>query len=139
MKIISFVLVLLSFATASFSATIDITVNNIKNSNGEIIVVICSGEDEFSEKKPFSYSWMIPAAKESIKSKRELPPGNYAVIVYHDENSNRKLDKSFTGRPKESYGFSNNKYGRFGSKPKFKEALIKLQSKGTATVIIDLK
>lgn len=37
----------------------------------------------------------------------ELAPGSYAVAVYHDENSNQKLDRAFTGIPTEEYGFSN--------------------------------
>ncbi|MBL7115015.1 MAG: MipA/OmpV family protein [Kiritimatiellae bacterium] len=37
----------------------------------------------------------------------ELPPGEYALLVYHDENSNRRIDKTFIGIPKEPLGFSN--------------------------------
>jgi uncharacterized protein (DUF2141 family) len=35
-------------------------------------------------------------------------PGTYAVAVYHDENDNHHLDRSFLGLPAEGYGFSNN-------------------------------
>ena len=37
-----------------------------------------------------------------------LPAGNYAVQVMHDENENNKLDTNFMGMPIEGYGFSNN-------------------------------
>ncbi|HEV2275346.1 MAG TPA: DUF2141 domain-containing protein [Acidobacteriaceae bacterium] len=37
-----------------------------------------------------------------------LPPGEYSVVVLHDENENYKLDRDFLGWPKEGFGFSNN-------------------------------
>ena len=35
-------------------------------------------------------------------------PGVYAIAVYHDADSNRKLNRSGFGFPTEGYGFSNN-------------------------------
>jgi uncharacterized protein (DUF2141 family) len=35
-------------------------------------------------------------------------PGVYAIAVYHDENGNRKLDRTGFGLPAEGFGFSNN-------------------------------
>jgi len=37
-----------------------------------------------------------------------IPPGKYAVVCYHDENSNGKFDENMLGMPKEGYCFSNN-------------------------------
>lgn len=37
----------------------------------------------------------------------DLPAGEYALLVFHDKNSNRQLDKNFIGIPIESIGFSN--------------------------------
>ncbi len=34
-------------------------------------------------------------------------PGEYALLVYHDENNNHRLDKNFIGIPTEPLGFSN--------------------------------
>ena len=34
--------------------------------------------------------------------------GTYSVNIFHDENSNKDIDKNFIGIPKEGYGFSNN-------------------------------
>ena len=62
----------------------------------------------------------------------QLPPGRYAVIVFHDENDNGRLDKSFWGIPEEGYGFSNNATGFF-SAPSFGAAAVTI---GTADQII---
>ena len=37
-----------------------------------------------------------------------LPPGRYAVVVLHDENENKKLDRNVFQVPKEGFGFGNN-------------------------------
>ena len=36
-----------------------------------------------------------------------LPSGEYALLVYHDENNNERIDKNFIGIPIEPIGFSN--------------------------------
>lgn len=37
--------------------------------------------------------------------------GTYAIAVYHDENGNRKFDRTLLGLPAEGYGFSRNPAG----------------------------
>lgn len=37
-----------------------------------------------------------------------IPPGRYGVVVLHDENSNKKLDRDIFMIPKEGFGFANN-------------------------------
>ncbi len=46
-----------------------------------------------------------------------LVPGTVAVRLFHDENSNGKLDTNLFGIPSEGYGFSNNPRSRFGEPP----------------------
>lgn len=38
----------------------------------------------------------------------DIPAGEYALVVYHDENDNLDMDRSFIGIPTEPLGFSNN-------------------------------
>jgi outer membrane protein len=38
----------------------------------------------------------------------DVPAGEYALMVYYDENDNLKIDKNFIGIPTEPLGFSNN-------------------------------
>lgn len=49
-----------------------------------------------------------------------LAPGKYAIVCFHDENSNGKFDENMLGMPKEGYCFSNNVKPLF-SAPKFPE------------------
>ena len=50
-----------------------------------------------------------------------IGPGKYAVSIFHDENSNGKLDSNFMGFPREGVGASNHAKGHFGP-PKFEDA-----------------
>lgn len=36
----------------------------------------------------------------------DLPPGRYALAVFHDENDNDEFDTNFLGIPREGFGFS---------------------------------
>jgi len=65
---------------------------------------------------------------------RTLPPGVYAVSVFHDENMNQKLDKNFVGVPKEGYGDSNNPKKKMGP-PSFEETKFQLSATEQSTEI----
>jgi uncharacterized protein (DUF2141 family) len=43
-----------------------------------------------------------------------LPPGHYAVAVYHDQDGDRDFARDALGRPVEGFGFSNDAPARFG-------------------------
>ncbi|MGO9758789.1 MAG: DUF2141 domain-containing protein [Roseiarcus sp.] len=64
----------------------------------------------------------------------ELKPGAYAVITFHDENDNGKLDENALGLPAEGYGFSNDAEGFFAA-PSFKDAAVTLGGHDKAIAI----
>ena len=37
----------------------------------------------------------------------DVAPGEYALLVHHDENGNGRIDRNFIGIPREPIGFSN--------------------------------
>jgi uncharacterized protein (DUF2141 family) len=47
------------------------------------------------------------ALKDAIVDFTGIAPGKYAIVCYHDENSNGKFDMNMIGMPKEGYCFSN--------------------------------
>jgi len=51
----------------------------------------------------------------------DLPFGEYAVSLMHDENRNGKIDTNFLGIPKEGYGASNDAKAVLGP-PKYADA-----------------
>lgn len=65
---------------------------------------------------------------------RNLPPGHYAIMAYHDRNANGRLDTLPVGLPVEPYGFSNNSRGVFGPPP-WRAAAFELSPSGADQVI----
>ncbi len=62
-----------------------------------------------------------------------LPPGSYALAVFHDENDNGRLDTNFLGIPTERLGFSNDARGMMFFPPSFTAARFAVP--GTGAVI----
>lgn len=58
-----------------------------------------------------------------------LPPGRYAVMVYHDSNSDQKLNLRFGMFPTEGYGLSNNP--KVMGPPKFEDSVFELNGPET--------
>lgn len=110
------------------------SIENIGSDKGNILVGICTNADEFAEREPCKYSFSMPAKKGTITQQINIDKGMYGIIVYHDENGNNRLDMAMFGKPTERYGFSNNKYGAFGSKPPFEEALINIDGQTSAVI-----
>lgn len=103
--------------------TLEITVTGIANQDGLILLSLFDSEDGFPgerEKAITSLEKKITNDKVSFVIK-DLPAGNYAVSLIHDENNNKKLDTNFVGIPKEGYGASNNLKKMFRA-PRFEEA-----------------
>jgi outer membrane protein len=65
-----------------------------------------------------------------------LPPGEYALLVYHDENDNKRIDKNFIGIPVEPIGFSN----RYAPKapPSFSRAAFVIEESQTRRFDVEL-
>ncbi|MBS1138581.1 MAG: hypothetical protein H6R13_34 [Proteobacteria bacterium] len=77
----------------------------------------------------------LPAAKgESTFVFDNLPSGRYAVMVYHDENADQKLNLRFGMFPTEGYGLSNNP--KVMGPPKFADSAFDVAGPETS---IDIK
>jgi uncharacterized protein (DUF2141 family) len=84
-----------------------IQVEGVKSSAGQVAVSIYDSKVGFLKRELVNtYDPARPGVTTVCVS---LPhAGEYAVVAYHDANSNRDLDQGLLGIPKEGYGFSNN-------------------------------
>ncbi|MBU2997693.1 DUF2141 domain-containing protein [Cellulophaga baltica] len=100
---------------------ISVEVNNVKTGEGNVCVALYNKEKGF-----LKFDTVFKSGKEKANlgitklEFLEVPFGTYAIAVFHDENSNDKLDTNFIGIPKESLGFSYGKLKTF-SAPSFDE------------------
>lgn len=122
--------------------TLTVTVNNIKKA-GEIHVAVYDNAEAFEADRG-EKGGAAPGISEgtiemvqpgSVTYVYELPPGTYAIGIFHDINLNNKMDSNFLGIPVEQFGFSNNARALFG-RPDFEDAAFVL--KGSASQSINL-
>jgi uncharacterized protein (DUF2141 family) len=120
----------------SKTASLTITVLGFENSSGVAKVAIVNSKENYDAEKPYKgYNFKI--INNRVVKTLALPHGEYAVKVFHDENSNDELDTRMFGIPKERYGFSNNAKGSFGP-PKYSAAVFILDSE-KKQITINLK
>lgn len=105
---------------SSQNANLEVAMSGFKNNDGKVHVGLYKSADSFL-KKTFKGLISKIDRKTATVTFENLKPGEYAVSVYQDENSNGKMDSNFIGIPKEAYGTSNGAKGFMGP-PKYKDA-----------------
>jgi len=122
-------LALAIFASTAFAqnGTIKIEISGINEIKGLAVIGLYKNSDNFPDVTKSYLGVYLLIKEEKIKySFSNIPNGTYAIAVFHDRNSNKKLDKNFLGIPKEGYAFSNNAKANFGA-PGFDEAKFDLK------------
>ena len=132
-----FLLVLLSLPIFSYSQNkLTIEVTGVPNSDGNIRVAIYNTSDSFlSHDEVFKSDSVLASKGVTRLSMEDIPDGEYAVVLYHDENDNDELDTNWLGIPKEPVGFSNAKMKTFGP-PKFKECSFVMEPETQVKVVL---
>lgn len=112
------------------TGTIQLEVQNIKPSKGNIKVAIFGSEDDFlvDDKAIQGHSVATTNSDKLTIRLEDLPFGTYSIAIYQDLNNNNKLDTNLFGIPKEPYGFSNNARSKWGP-PKYEIAKFELNQK----------
>ena len=142
--------VLLILSTLPVNASeLRITVEGIRSPHGTILIGLYDSLETFTRaielsdkdgflNDPDRFAAMALRANPAMKSAvvlTNLDPGPYAIILFHDENGNGKLDKNALGVPTEPYGFSNNVRGFLGP-PSFEEAVMEVNADDKAVRIV---
>jgi len=118
---------------AAGTATLHVTLGGVAGRKGALMGAICNKE---SFLKQCQYFAVQPAVAPHELNFTGIEPGSYAVMVYHDENGNGKLDKTANGMPLEGYGFSRNARGHWGP-PAFDDARFDIKP-GANEIALDM-
>ena len=109
----------------SVGVSLELSVTGLKPQAGFLAYAVFRAKDGFPTDK--SRAWranFVPIHLDDSGSMNftieELPPGDYALVLYQDLNGNRKLDKNFLGIPREPVGASRNPSSRMGP-PRYKD------------------
>ena len=126
-------IVLLSCAScSSYSSetggSIELTITNIRNNDGWILVSLFNQSQGFPSDTSRVYrSFILDAESPTLNLNIEdLPPGDYAIAIVHDENQNMELDTNLVGAPVEGYAASGS--NRRFSAPRFSSSKFSIRS-----------
>ena len=119
---------------------LEIKITNIEIGSGTIYIAILDSAEGWlksdAESKPFrDTTQAVSSTDDLLVSISDLPPGQYAISLFHDLDGDAEMDTNFIGYPKEPFGFSA-PMGKFGP-PSFEDAAIEFTG-GNASVEIAL-
>ncbi len=96
-----------SNAQETAGQTITVTVDNISNTNGKVMISLHTSETFMKGPGIQNAESKIENGTVSVTF-NNVVPGTYAIMALHDENENNRMDFEDTGMPKEAFGSSNN-------------------------------
>ncbi len=98
-----------SFTFQSTLTTLKVKVTGIRSADGDVHVLIFNKAMGFPMNEEMAYRHVkCKVAKGEVTiDMANIPSGKYAIVSFHDFDSNNRFDKSWFGSPKEDYGFSN--------------------------------
>jgi uncharacterized protein (DUF2141 family) len=86
-----------------------LTLQGVRDNTGNLRASLYSDPQTFRKEDKAIQVISTPAAGGDVKLAFDaLPPGRYAIMAYHDENTDQKLNLRFGMFPTEGYGLSNN-------------------------------
>ena len=100
----------LAAAQASACPGMHVQVLNIRNSTGTVDCALFESPEGFPTEALRSATQVMVIKVRQTQARcdfADIPPGTYALAVFHDENMNGTLDTNWLGIPTEGYGFSN--------------------------------
>lgn len=115
------------------TASIRISIPNVKEGKGEILISLFNKEKGFPEEGALAFrTWRLPPEKNLLLS--GIPAGKYALAILHDFDNNQKMTYNLLGIPQEGYASSPDGGPKL-SKPRFNKSLFRHSAKGTDLTI----
>ena len=133
-KIIFTLVILATQWLSAQNVSLTVNVSGFKTNDGKLKVGLYNNEGTFLKETYLSLDSKISDLKATVFFK-DLPKGEYAISLYHDENNSGVLEKGMFGIPKEAFACSNNAKGKMGP-PKYIDAKFTLDS--NKEIVIEL-
>jgi len=100
---------------AAQAGVVEVVVREARSEKGVVVIQLAVSQEDYDEALGVYKIAHAPIEGGEASWRFEgVPYGVYALRIFHDANSNEKLDTNFMGIPKETFAFSNNAMGRFG-------------------------
>jgi uncharacterized protein (DUF2141 family) len=112
-----------------FAAELAVSVKGVRSDKGNIMAQLLKADPAKGTASQAAATMQAAKTGTIELLFSNLSPGDYAVMLFHDENGNGKMDSNVLGIPKEGYGFSNDAKGSFGP-PKFSAMKVTISAEG---------
>jgi len=123
-RLTGFCVAMLAMVGPLQAADVTVVVKGVEHDDGSIMAALHDGAKGFPGKRKMFQGVVADAEGENVTiTFTDVPPGEYAVALFHDEDDNEKMKSNLLGMPKEGFGFSNDASAKFGP-PSFKDAMI---------------
>lgn len=113
----------------------------LRNTKGQVFVALFRSKDGF----PGSPDKAFAGRKTTIRDKQHVrvvfegvPPGPFAVSVFHDEDGNSRMERGAFGIPKEGWGASRDAKAHFGP-PSWDDAQLTLGAGEHKHIVVHLR
>lgn len=131
----STVIFLLSLYSSGINAQhhLTVSISQLRSNKGHVLISLFKEGAGFPDepKHAFRKEKLRIYNNSATIAFSDLPAGEYAIAILHDENDDLKMNKTWLGLPKEGYGFSNNVMGTFGP-PSYSKAKFRVGAGGHA-------
>jgi len=118
---------------AATNAPLEVTVTGAKQLTGSLRIAIFNSADTF-QKDPHR-GMSIPVDSDTIEfTVDDLNAGEFAIMLFHDIDSNEKMKTNLIGMPREPWGASLQGTSVFGP-PKWKDVVFTHSDSGTSITI----
>jgi len=98
-----------------------VALSGFESEKGDVLIQLANSEEDYdADDEGFRVARVKAVGGKAAYRFGDLPYGEYALKIFHDENSNQELDIGWMG-PEERYGFSNGARGMMGP-PDWEEA-----------------
>lgn len=99
-------------ASAEGKATLTVTVTNIAEHTGALMIAVYDAAGYETDKQVAA--GMVPVTADTATTTFELPAGQYGIKLFHDVDGDGKMGMNPFGMPTEPYAFSNSAPAQFG-------------------------
>lgn len=107
-----------------FAAEVEIRIDH-PPTNRAVIAVLFDSANTFVDLRDPARAVSFSPQDSALMRIPDLPGGEYALVVYQDDNGNGRLDKNFIGIPREPLGFSNRYWPQ--GRPTYARAAFRLE------------
>ena len=107
-------------------------IQGIEQDKGKVFVALFNSQETWLKQSFKSLEQDVTGATCTVTFS-DLPKGEYAIAIFHDENGNGTMDFGKMGIPIEKFGFSNDAKSVMGP-PAFEDAKIVFEKDAESTI-----